>query len=274
MRYFFIFILAFSLSGYSAMGQDQYYVKGEILEKLFRRIADTLPDEQKIASNDSIKTYVAEYAQDDSVFSHRFENLRFLGQITSPDSSLKILTWNLLLRNRRGKYFSFIIKKGGEGQRNKVFSLSSDYNEKPEKTDTIYSPADWYGALYYDIRPFMVNNRKFYVLLGLDYGNPLVSRKIIEVLDFSDDNSLRFGKKWFEVPGGKAYRVVFEYSSAATMTLRFNSAASIVFDHLVPFSPEMVNDRQYFGPDYSYDSYSLVKGVWKFSLNVDVRNNQ
>ncbi|MGE5406274.1 MAG: hypothetical protein ACM3NR_01075, partial [Methanosarcina sp.] len=112
MRYFFILIIALSISGYSANAQDPYYVKGEILEKLFRRIADTIPDEQKIASNDSIKTYVAEYAQEESVFSHRYENLRFLGQIISPDSSLKILTWNLPLSNRRGKYFSYLIKRG------------------------------------------------------------------------------------------------------------------------------------------------------------------
>jgi hypothetical protein len=275
MRYSIIFILALSLlSGHNAKGQDQFYSTGEILENLFRRLTDTIPDDQKIAANDSIKLYVEKYAADDNVFSHRFSNLRFLGQITAPDSSLKIITWNLLFRNGTGKYFSYLIRKGNVGGNNKVFSLTADYSEKAVRTDTVYTQRDWYGALYYDVRPLDINNRKGWILLGLDYGNPLITRKIIEVLEFPSDNSMIFGKKWFDIQGRMAYRVVFEYSSTATMTLRFNSETSIVFDHLVPFSPEMVNNRQYYGPDYSYDSYNLVKGTWKLSVNVDVRNNQ
>lgn len=275
MRYLIICILALSLfTEYNAKGQDQFYATGEILENLFRRITDTIPDDQKIAANDSIKSYVAEYAADDNVFNHRFNNLRFLGQITAPDSSLKIITWNLLFRNGSGKYFSYIIRKGNEGNRNKVFSLTADYNEKPVRTDTVYTQSDWYGALFYDVRPLNITGGNVWVLLGLDYGNRLITRKIIEVLEFPSDNSMILGRKWFDVSGSMAYRVVFEYSSTATMTLRFNSETSIVFDHLVPFSPEMVNNRQYYGPDYSYDSYNLVKGIWKLSVNVDVRNNQ
>ena len=33
------------------------------------------------------------------------------------------------------------------------------------------------------------------------------------------------------------FRDVFEYASNAMMSLRFRSDSSIVFDHLVPFSP-------------------------------------
>jgi hypothetical protein len=58
------------------------------------------------------------------------------------------------------------------------------------------------------------------------------------------------------------------------MTLRFKSDSSIVFDHLVPFSPEMIDNHQYYGPDYSYDAYYLENGLWRLTINVDVRNKE
>jgi hypothetical protein len=58
------------------------------------------------------------------------------------------------------------------------------------------------------------------------------------------------------------------------MSLRFTSDKSIVFDHLVPFSPAMKDDRQYYGPDYSYDAYHFENGLWKLMINVDARNKE
>jgi hypothetical protein len=97
---------------------------------------------------------------------------------------------------------------------------------------------------------------------------------MIETLSFAGEDSVVLGKKCFEKEGRKTFREVFGYSSTATMTLRFTSDTTIVFDHLVPFSAALNDKRQYYGPDYSYDAFILENGVWKFSLNVDVRNRQ
>jgi hypothetical protein len=273
MKYLIIYVLANCLLFIQPLrGQEKFDVTGELLETLFRRISDTIPDSQKLSANDSIKQLVEKYAGDESVFYHRFDNVRYLGQITSPDSAIKIITWNLVLRNGKGKYFCYFVKHGENGK-TLIYPLSADYNDKPVATDTTYFEKNWYGALYYDLKPYTVNNRKCWVLLGLDYGNPQMSRKIIEVLEFTDDG-LKFGRRWFDVSGVPAYRVVFGYASTATMSLRFSSDTSIVFDHLVPFSTAVKGDRQYYAPDYSYDSYTLIKGVWRFSLNVDARNRQ
>jgi hypothetical protein len=91
-------------------------------------------------------------------------------------------------------------------------------------------------------------------------------------LSFTEDGSIVFGKKWFIDGDQQKYRAVFEYASNAMMTLRFRSDKSIVFDHLVPFTPSQKDDRQYYGPDYSVDAYNFDNGVWKFTVNVDVRN--
>lgn len=271
MKQVIIFYSLLTISAWS-YAQEPFLKEEDILGKLYYRLSLELNDTDKTRINDSITQIIDNYSGYDSVFYHRFSTLRYLGQITSPDSILKIITWNLNLRESVGKYFCYFIRKNPEG--NKVFKLISGYHENTPTKDTTYSAKNWYGALYYDLKQATESNGKSWVLLGLDYGNPLTSRKIVDVLSFDDKDLPVFGRKYFETEKGMKFREVFEYASSATMTLRFTSDTSIVFDHLVPFSPEMINNRQFYGPDYSYDALLYRNGKWEISINVDARNRE
>lgn len=229
--------------------------RSPVLEKLFTRLSTIRDDSVRLGINDSIKTIIRSYAESDSVFTHKFNNIRFLGQITSTDGKIKIVTWNLLLTKTRSRYFCYLVKKEPKGEENKVYELSAVYSDDPIRKNIDYNQSTWYGALYYDIRPFKYRGNICWILLGIDYGNPLVTRKIIDVLNFSEDGSLLFGMKWFKSGDQISSREVFEYSSDGTMSLRFNSRNSIVFDHLVPINPLQKGDRKYYGSDYSFDAF-------------------
>jgi hypothetical protein len=244
------------------------------LEELFDRLVGNYNDIERIRINDSISMILDSYVKSDTVFTHKFSNLRYLGQIMSPDSLLKIITWNLVLENEPGRYFCYFIRKQEPEKRNKVFRLSVSYNEKPVKSDTTYTESDWYGALYYDLKPCIIDNMPCWILLGIDYSNSFITRKIIEVLSFSPEDSIVFGRKCFSSGKEIKFRDVFEYASNAMMSLRFRSENLIVFDHLVPFSPSHKDDRQYYGPDYSSDSYNFENGMWKLTLNVNAKNSE
>lgn len=275
-RSFLYLIIMVSLSAGKLNAQYNDTIPGpeELLGTLYGRLVNNFNDTVRIRVNDSIKVIVDSYVRSDSVFNHRFSGLRYLGQIMSPDSAIKIVTWNLVLGNSPGKYYCYIIKKGAKGEKNRVYTLASDYRESGINKDTTYSIPDWYGALYYEVRPYMTNNIKCWILLGIDYGNQLISRKIIEVLSFTPEGALVLGKKWFEDDKKLRFREILEYGSSGMITLRFASEKSIVFDHLVPFSPSQAGDRQYYGPDYSYDAYNLTDGIWKLKINVDARNKE
>jgi hypothetical protein len=245
-----------------------------VLEKLYNRLLNNYTDSSRLQINDSIRCIIESYVASDTVFIHRFKNLRYLGQITSPDSLLKIITWNLILSESQNQYFCYFIRKQENGKENKIYKLATSYKEDAVKKDTTYTDKDWYGALYYDIRPYIIDGKRGWTLLGIDYGNPDISRKVIDVLNFTPNDSILFGRKWFESDGKIKFREVFEYASNGMMSLRFNSDSSIVFDHLVPFSPNQLNDRRYYGPDYSYDAYNFINGLWKLIINVDVRNKE
>jgi hypothetical protein len=273
MRSVILYLILFiSLSTGIAKSQVSAKDTPQVLEDLFDRLVGNYNDGDRIRINDSIRLIIDGYVKSDIVFSHRFTNLRYLGQIMSPDSLLKIITWNLVLVNEPGRYFCYFIKKQESGKGNKIYRLSVTYKEAPVRTDTTYTESDWYGALYYDLKPYKTNDKSCWVLLGIDYGNSLISRKIIEVLSFAPDNSIIFGRKWFASGEEIKFRDVFEYASNAMMSLRFKSDSSIVFDHLVPFSPALKDDRQYYGPDYSFDAYNFENGLWKLNINVDARN--
>jgi len=267
-------IIITSISTSMAKGQITANDTPQVLEKLYGRLVNNFDDNDRLRINDSIRLIIDSYVASDTVFNHRFTNLRYLGQITSPDSLLKIITWNLVLRSGPSQYFCYFIRKQEPGKENRVYRLTTTYKEEPVKTDTIYTEPDWYGALYYDIKPYITNDKSCWVLLGIDYGNLFISRKIIEVLSFTPEGSIIFGKKWFASGEKIKFRDVFEYASNGMMSLRFSSDSSIVFDHLVPFSPALKDDRQYYGPDYSFDAYYFENGLWRLTINVDARNKE
>ena len=242
------------------------------LEKLYGRLRSVSEDSVRLRINDSIKFFIDSYVASDRIFSHTFSNLKYLGQITSSDSSIKIVTWNLVLSNEPGRYFCYFIRRSPEGGANAVYYLTHRYDDKQILADTVYSQSNWYGALYYDIRPFHTDNRKCWVLLGINYSSPMLTKKIIEVLSFTGENKLVFGRKWFDSGKSVNFRHVLEYSASAVISLRFRPDNSIVFDHLVLLPPSGFDDRLYYGPDYSYDAYIYENGLWSLSVNIDARN--
>ena len=269
--YFILFVLVSTGNAKSQVSADEAPL---VLEDLFDRLVNNYNDKDRIGINDSIRMILDGYVRSDTVFAHRFNNLRYLGQITSPDSLLKIITWNLVLENEPDWYFCYFVRREESEKGNKIYRLSARYNELPIKTEEIYTASDWYGALYYDLRRIVVDNKPAWVILGIDYGNTAISRKIIDVLSFTPEDSIVFGRKWFASDEEIKYRVVFEYASTATMALRFGTDSSIVFEHLIPISPSLKDNRQYYVPDYSFDAYNFENGIWKLTINVDARNRE
>jgi hypothetical protein len=269
-----IVVLIFAASGIFSVAEGQ--TPGQdvslTLENLFNRLVASHEDSEKLRINDSIKFIIDSYAESDTVFTHKFTNLKYLGQVASMNSGLKIITWNLLLKDSESRYYCYFINN--TGKTNHLYRLEAKYNKTPVNSDITYSDKDWYGALYYDLRPFKQAKQRYWVLLGIDYGNPSTTRKIIDILSFGPDGGIVFGKKLFVSEDVPKYREVLEYSSEVVISLKFRSDKSIIFDHLVPLSPELKGQKEFYGPDFSFDTYNLEKGVWKFKSDVDARNKK
>jgi hypothetical protein len=270
LLYIIIFFYFFLNSEGQSLSRD---VSVELL-KLFSKLENNFDDNSRLKINDSIKIIIGQYASSDSVFAPKFENIRFLGQLLSSDRQLKIITWNLTLTDSPNRYFCFFIRKGDKKRPNSVYSLTGINSDKPIRIDTPYYENNWYGALYYGLRPVKIKKDIYYVLLGIDFGNKVINRKVIDVLSFTADGRIIFGKKWFAAKNEVKFRDVFEYDANGVMSLKFYTGKSIVFDHLVKISSKNPEKQRSFGAEYSYDSYNYKGGIWKLNINVDVRNNE
>ncbi len=273
MKKIFLITLVTIFAGtFSTEGQTTGSPAEKKLAGFFARLATITGDSSRLAINDSITAIIDIYASSDSVMSHTFQGLKYLGQITDRNSQLKIITWNLILSDSGSRYYCYFINRSGKEQ--KVRKLTGVYREEPVRSDIVYNENDWYGALYYDIKAVKKDRKTYWILLGIDYGNPLVTRKLIDVLNFTPEGSVQFGDRIFESGKVLKYREVLEYSSEAVISLKFLNDKTIVFDHLVPMSPQLKGQKQFYGPDFSYDSYTLEKGIWKFESNIDIRNKK
>jgi hypothetical protein len=268
MKRFFIRIVAFFLCT-CLNGQN---ISGR-LSLLFSRLENTTDKNERIIINDSIRIIIDGFAASDSVFDKNIDGSRFLGQITSSDNNIKIINWNLIQSDSLSHYFCYIIRRGEKENKNSIYRLTGINSDVPLHNDTIYTSKNWYGALYYAISPVKIKKETYYMLLGIDIGNNFINRKLIDVLSFSPDGEPVFGKKWFDNGKKILSRVIFEYDATGTMSLKFRSPRTIVFDHLVPLYR---GDRQKltFGAEYTLDSYTWKDGKWKFEPDVEAKNKE
>jgi hypothetical protein len=265
--YYIILSVLFMILAMDVESQPIY--SGESLRELFEGIMETKDNEERVRLNDSIIYIIDKYVESEGVLNHKFTDLRYLGQILSPDSKLKIITWNLVLTDGTNKYFCYIIRKVKRRDPNRVYKLTGVNMDEPPGADKTYSAEDWYGALYYDVRPFRHKRNTCYVLLGLDHTNLNISTKLIDVLTFTDDGRIIFGKDCFSREGERKYREILVYSADGVVTLRFNGRKSIIFNHLVPVSQFRQDTPGYYVPEFSFDRYYLKKGMWIFEENIE-----
>ena len=267
MRKFLIIISLFICAVWNASAGS--VTVAEKLNTYFNEIDLSENDSITYSINEKIKQEVLEFAEADSNFYKISIGCGRIGSVISPDSKLKIISWNYKLQDNGFAYETIIIKNSNKKKpKVKAWSISSKEAFKPTE-NKIYNSKNWYGALYYNIVPWKGD----YILLGYSTYNNISKVKVIEVLNLEKKRPT-FGQKVFK-KGNKTFsRMVFEYSYMANMSLVYNSETKqFVFDHLSPEEPSMKGLYQYYGPDFSVDILQERGKIWEYKSDVDVRNN-
>lgn len=224
-------------------------------------------------------------------FSYRFDSLVSISRLFAPDSSFRIFTWNLPSDNGTFLYYGFIQRHDPEGT---AFLLSDRSDSLDDLEHRITGNLQWPGAHYYQVILNESAGKKYYTLLGWDGHTRSTTRKLIEILTFGTDGRPVFGAAVFPDYGkGKQTRVIFEHSSHATMSLkydlqrykiqtnknpyrpryRYRTAHMIVFDHLEPMDPSVAGQFSYYIPVGNvFDAFVFEDGSWRFQADVDARN--
>jgi hypothetical protein len=227
-------------------------------------------DSLKLIRMDQIRNELAVFLSDPSTYAYPFDSIITIGKVNSPDNEFRILSWNMFINNEMYRNFAIIQMRPEEGKC-QVISLY-DNSEIDEIGNSSLRNKNWYGALYYKIIPVKFGRKNYYTVFGLDPYSPFISKKVIDVIQFHD-NDVVFGAPVFKMKENNLSRMVFSYSARISMMLNYDeSIQTIVFDHLSPSESRYTGQYEFYGPDFSFDGFQLTKDHWLYV--EDVKPNQ
>ena len=199
-----------------------------------------------------------------------FDSVTGIGKLYAPDSSFRIITWQLSFDDYYCRQRGAIQFRTPDGSLRLV--PLRDYSEfADDPMDSIRSKDNWIGAVYYNIIQTKYNNKNYYTLFGFDANGVRSNKKWIEVLTFDNNQMPVFGGRFFSFEKDSAkkapqFRYSIEYKKDASTTVNYDpDLKMILVDHLVSESNE--DDLPYtFVPDGDYEGFKWENGKW---LHVD-----
>ena len=171
-------------------------------------------------------------------FHFPFDSVKGISKLYAPDSSFRIITWNLQYNdyyNRQRGAIQLNTKNGSL----KLFPLrdASEFTDHPE--DSIRTAKNWVGATYYNIIKKEFQGKPFYTLFGIDANNAKSTIKWMEVLHFTQQGEPLFGGPFFSYQKDSVvlptqYRIQLEYKKDASILMNYIPEMDLILiDHLI-----------------------------------------
>jgi len=260
--------------------KEVYKVKLEELKDLQRTVFYSKKESERFAANKELIKAIESIAANQKGMDFPFDSLKDISTLSPKNKKFKLITWNIPKDDETHFFFGFLLVNNSKRVKTGLFKHETisnyEYFKLVDRSPTVKNPETyigtpdkWFGMLYYDL----IECDDYYTLLGWDGNDKLVQRKYIDVLYFKSDGTPVFGKDVFKFPRKNPKRLMFEYSSEVTMSLKYKDGR-IVYSHLSPREEGQVMEglSQYYGPDGSYDSMYQKKGKWVVDEDIDARN--
>ncbi|MFM7668079.1 MAG: hypothetical protein ACKO7D_07815 [Bacteroidota bacterium] len=269
MKLFFGLILLIFTSKF-VFAQSDILNQERHLIKLYNEIKNQETFDDKITANEKFLGEFKKTMSNKESFKFPFDslkNVKGLKEIKSSDNKIQVFTWGIK-NNYEGiyQYFGLIIKR--ESSKNSVFELKDNLDPTNSRITGIVDISNWYGALYIDIITKNIGSKKYYTLFGWDGNSYSSNIRILDVLTFSG-KTVKLGAPIFKNQKEKLNRVYFEYAESAAMNMTYEEKYKrIMFDHLIPETPDLKGIYSFYIPDFSYDSYVWKKDGWHLMEDV------
>ncbi len=271
-----LFLLLLCMLPFFSFAQKKSKLSAETLAKLDEK-EDTLALLAYAFVNDSLPEHrfgtcrvfipkLVDALKTENSFQYPFSRVRSVSIQYAPDSTFRIFTWQLYVDTSDYRYYGAIQMNTPDL---KLYPLvDRSFNFKGNVEQATFTPEEWYGALYYNIREVKGPKGKYYLLFGYDGYSFFNKRKLVDVLSFEADGKPKFGAPVFvqeakDKPTRTRNRLMLEYSAEASVKLNYEETMDmIVFDHLIMQGGVYGQGASNF-PDGSYEAYELKGGIWK-----------
>jgi hypothetical protein len=277
-KIFYVFLLLHTYSSSFAQAGLDNYLKSiqDSLKPLSKVILDTKKtEEERLSANNNFRDILKRCLEKEGSQKFIFDSLNSIARLEPEDKSFVIFNWEMPHTDGTFTYFAFVLHKNITTKSYQLTELidASANIKRPETA--LLKANNWFGAHYYKIIKVKRKRKTYYCLLGADWNDRLSKKKLMEVLSFEKDGSLKFGAPIINYNKVTLNRLIFEYTSSVSMSLNYDeNSKRIIFDHLSPIEEGLKGQYQFYAPDLSYDALKFKKGKWQHIENIDARNTK
>lgn len=226
---------------------------------------DSLPEDRMISDSIFTKTLVRALQIKNS-FYYPFDSVLGVSKKYAPDTSFRIITWNIAFDDYYSRQKGAIQLRTADGSL-KLLPLRdvSEFTNKPQ--DSVRTRSNWIGAMYYNIIKTQHKGKNYYTLFGFDNNSVMSSMKWIEVLTFNEKNEPVFGGPFFSyekdsIPKPVQYRYNIEFKKGARVLVNYiEELGMILVDHLVSENDDPEHQWTYV-PDGDQEGFKWENGKW------------
>lgn len=261
-------LLIFILAAGSVRGQW----REDTLQVLADRILNGRDAADRFRADSALTRTLVRALRTPHSFRHPFDSLANISRVYAPDSSFRILTWQVVRDESVFRRHGAIQVRTADGSL-KLFPLIDRGSLIRRQADTVTNHEWWIGALYYRIVKTSYAGRHYYTLLGYDEYSVRSTRKVLDVLSFDAQGRPVFGAPVFTLPRKPGWlplqtRFWIEFKKAGNARLQYDEEKGmILFEHLVSESNEP--DKPWtFIPDGDYEGFKWVNGRWMYVEKV------
>ncbi len=261
-------ISAYSVSAQKIAASDLKKLRAKedtLTDYAYFLATDSLPEDRMISDSFFTKTLVRALQIKNS-FYYPFDSVLGISRLYAPDSTFRIITWNLVYDDYYSRQRGAIQLRTANGSL-KLFPLRdvSEFTDFAE--DSVRTRLNWIGATYYNIIQTQHKGKNYYTLFGFDHHTAQSSMKWIEVLHFNDRNEPVFGGPFFSyendsVPAAPKHRYSTEFKKGARVLVNYiEDLKMILVDHLISETDQPELKWTYI-PDGDQEGFRWENGKW------------
>jgi len=283
LQWFFVWCIAVA-PAFAQQQQDVYLNEFAALEDSLHRMAMSIieprDDQERLERNATFEAALREALLLDSTLTNRFDSVRTVSFLFSPDGHFRMVSWYVPLLSGQFKYFGFVQVAPSRRQPGQLVPLTDMTALLTQVSARELGPHEWYGAYYYELIHLRHRRHDYFILLGWKGDNPATRKRVIEPFRINESGPV-FGAQVFDSGERKPYRIIFEYSARVSMSLKYHAdfvvrrrrtVPMIIFDRLSPTHESLRGNFSQYVPEVNvFDGFRFNDGRWEFVPDVDAR---
>ena len=281
--YIFILIVCTHKLSVAQLSNDSKILLNEKQDTLIRIGNTMLNDTNSMRRIDALHRFIPTLTRAlriEGSFYYPFDSLGCVSALYAPDSTFRIITWQVHLGKGLYRYYGTIQMEGMKLKMFPLFDASDTMNYHIQ--DTLNQEC-WLGALYYKIIKNYAYGRNCYTLLGYDAYDLFSDRKIADVLWFNQGYP-RFGLPIFKYKYNDGHtalasRVFVDYKFNTTVSMNYDTTMQmIIYDHTEPEDSAQLGLGFSYLPDGTNEGFKFSGGFWNwiekvFTFAINENNN-